>query len=134
MPSGGRDGDGHLVGVVGIGVDVVDVHRFAALLERRPELVTRLFTPVEVADAAGAPPRLAVRFAAKEAVLKALQSGLGAARWHDIEVRRETSGAPHLVLRGAAEELARRCGAVRLHVSLSHTDQTATAFVVGEDA
>ena len=120
------------MGVVGIGVDVVDVERFAALLERRPQIANKRFTSGELRDAAKAPERLAARFAAKEAVLKALSAGLGAARWHDIEVEREDSGAPRIGLHGRAQQLATSRGVVRLHVSLSHTRHTATAFVVGE--
>jgi len=119
---------------VGIGVDVVDVDRFAALLERQPTLAGRLFTAAERADAGDAPERLAARFAAKEALLKALESGLGAARWHDIEVRKRDSGAPYLALHGAAADLCATRGVERLLLSLSHTATTATAFVVGESS
>lgn len=116
---------------VGVGIDIVDVARFKAVLERHPRLEERLFTVGERLDANSRPERLAVRFAAKEAVLKTLRSGIGAAPWHSIEVHREPSGAPSVRLSGVAAELARNLGVARLHVSLSHTDDTAAAFVVG---
>ncbi len=115
---------------VGVGVDVVDVARFARALERHPRLVERLFTERERDDAACRPERLAARFAAKEAVLKALGSGLGDASFRSIEVRRAASGAPHLVLSDEAQRLALSRGVDQWHLSLSHTASTATAFVI----
>ncbi len=114
-----------------VGVDVVDVARFALALRRRPRLLERLFTPREREDAAGRPERLAARFAAKEAVLKTLGSGLGDAPFSSIEVQRRPSGAPVIVLHDGAADLARARGITRLHVSLSHTATLATAFVIG---
>ncbi len=115
--------------VVGVGVDVVDVTRFADALERTPGMRARLFTDVErdlpVAS-------LAVRFAAKEAVAKALgaPAGLG---WHDVEVVREDSGRPRLDVRGAVAAAAAAVGIRTWHVSLSHDGGTAVALVVGEE-
>ena len=118
------------MGVGGVGVDVVDVERFAAVLARRARFAERVFTPGERADARDAPERLAARFAAKEATMKCLGVGLGAVGLHDVEVRREPSGAPRLVLHGAAAALARERGALSWHVSLTHTAITAAAVVV----
>ena len=115
-------------------MDLVDVTRFALALERRPALARRLFTERERADAHERPERLAARFAAKEAVLKSLGVGLGAAPWHAIEIRRSASGAPRVHLSGAAAELAHQRGVNRWHVSLSHTTATATAFVIASTA
>jgi holo-[acyl-carrier protein] synthase len=115
---------------VAVGVDVVDVARFALAMERRPRLVQRLFTERERGDTGERPERLAARFAAKEAVLKAMGSGLGDAQFQSIEVQRAPSGAPHIVLYADALALATRCGIDSWHVSLSHTDSVATAFVV----
>lgn len=126
--------------IVGIGVDDVDVGRFRRSLERTPTLAVRLFTEGEraYADRAGpatAAQRLAARFAAKEAVLKALGAGLGACGFHDIEVVRDDgSGAPALALHGRAAVLAAGRGAATLHLSLTHTEVRATAFVVAETA
>jgi holo-[acyl-carrier protein] synthase len=118
------------VATVGVGIDLVDVERFAALLARRPGVLERLFTEVERRDAGARPERLAARFAAKEAVLKSLSVGVGAAPWRAIEVRRDPSGAPRLALSGAAAELAARRGVGAWHVSLTHTATSAGAVVV----
>jgi holo-[acyl-carrier protein] synthase len=117
------------VAIVGVGVDVVDVERFARSLERTPRLAERLFTPDERAVAR--PERLAARFAVKEALAKALgaPSGLG---WHDAEVVSDEGGRPWLKLRGTVAEAARACSADAWHVSLSHDGGIATAFVVLE--
>jgi len=115
---------------VAVGVDVVDVARFALALQRRPRLAQRLFTPRERTDTNDRPERLAARFAAKEAVLKALGSGLGDASFHSIEVQREPSGAPVIVLYDEALDLARVRAITTWHVSLSHTSTTATAVVI----
>ncbi|NNN09901.1 MAG: holo-ACP synthase [Acidimicrobiaceae bacterium] len=116
---------------VAVGVDVVDVVRFTLALQRRPRMIDRLFTQREREDTAERPERLAARFAAKEAVLKTLGSGLGDASFQSIEVQRQKSGAPMIVLHDEAVGLARSRGITELHVSLSHTAATATAFVIG---
>jgi holo-[acyl-carrier protein] synthase len=129
------DGAQPPVGVVGVGIDAVDVARFARVLERRASVADRLFTAGELAYARSAPdpvPRLCTRFAAKEAVMKALGVGLWAYPFHDVEVVRNGLDAPGLVLSGAAGALAGRSGVVRWHLSLSHTDQVAMALVVAE--
>jgi len=128
-------GDPRVGGVRGIGVDAVDVDRFRRVIERRPALLQRLFTDSEQAYArAGRDPgpRLAARFAAKEAVLKALGVGIGAAGFRDIEVVRAEGGQPGLALWGRAESLAARRGVRRWHVSLTHTDTVAVASVLAE--
>ena len=114
--------------IVGIGVDVCDVARFESSLRRTPELRERLFT---VAERDRAPASLAARFAAKEALAKALRApgGLG---WQDAEVVTEESGRPVLVLRGSVLAAAEALGVVRTHLSLSHDGGIATAFVVLE--
>jgi len=114
---------------IAVGVDVVDVPRFRALLERRPRLEERLFTSGERRDANGQAERLAARFAVKEAVLKSLRSGVGAAKWHDIELVRAASGVPSVRLSGRAAELASERGVAEILVSQSHSDATAVAFV-----
>ena len=113
-----------------MGIDLVDVGRFARLLERRPRLAERLFTEGERRDAAMRPERLAARFAAKEAVLKSLRVGVGAAPWRAIEVRRDVGGAPALTLWGAAATLAADRGVGTWHLSLTHTATCAGAVVV----
>lgn len=119
---------------MGIGVDAVDVARFRLMLERTPSMRQRVFTVEELAyaDAQSDPvPSLAVRFAAREAVMKALGVGLGAFDFHDIWVRRQESGQPEIVQTGRAATLAERCGVQHWLVSLTHTDQTAIAYVMG---
>ena len=113
--------------MIGLGVDAVDVDRFGEVLARTPRMRTRLFTDGELAVAQT--PRLAARFAVKEAVMKAMGVGFGAFGWHEVETVRAESGAPEVVLRGAAAELARTRGISRWLVSLTHTDSTAVAVV-----
>jgi len=118
---------------VGLGIDLVDVARFASVLLRRPAIAERLFTAGErsyAATLANPVPSLAVRFAAKEAVMKALGVGLGAFAFADLEVQREPSGEPHLVLTGRAAELASQRSVQAWLVSLTHTSTTAAAVVL----
>jgi len=120
--------------VVGVGVDAVDLDRFRLVLGRRRHLAERVFTEGERADArasADPVPRLAARFAAKEAVMKALGVGLGAFALAEVEVvRDDRSGAPSLVLHGSAADRARSAGVARWHLSLSHSGLVALAMVV----
>jgi holo-[acyl-carrier protein] synthase len=118
--------------VVGVGVDVMEIDRFAESLRRRPRLAERCFTDAEAAycSAKPFPPQhFAARFAAKEAVGKAL--GVGMTRWREVEVVRGR-GAPTIALHGLYAERARRLGVDRVHVSLTHGRDTAMAFVVAE--
>ena len=118
---------------VGLGIDLVDVARFASVLLRRPSIAERLFTSGErsyAATLANPGPSLAVRFAAKEAVMKALGVGLGAFAFADLEVQREPSGEPRLVLTGRAAELASQRSVRTWLVSLTHTSTSAAAVVV----
>ena len=114
--------------IVGVGVDLVDVERFRASLERTPGLRDRLFTEAERALPVES---LAARFAAKEALSKALGAppGLG---WHDAEVVSDESGRPSLVTRATVAEAAKAAGVDSWHVSLSHDGGNAIAMVVAE--
>jgi holo-[acyl-carrier protein] synthase len=114
--------------IVGIGVDVVDLARFALSLERTPHLADRLFTAVE---RGGSAESLAAAFAAKEAVAKAL-SAPGGLEWHDVEVLHESSGRPYLLVTGTVAAAAVSQGILRWHVSLSHDGGTAVATVIAE--
>ena len=125
--------------VVGIGIDAVDVPRFRAILERTPSMRERCFTVAELAyaDLKHDPTeRLAARFAAKEATMKALAVGLGAFGFHDVEVvvdpGDDPSGPPRLVLRGPAKELAVQRGVTEFFVSLTHTATIAQAMVLAQ--
>ncbi len=114
--------------ISGIGVDVVDIDRFRASLERTPTLSARLFT---AAEAGLSLESRAARFAAKEAFVKALRAPAGMS-WQDIEVVSTAAGAPEFVLHGAAKARAKELGITRTHLSLSHDGPVATAFVVAE--
>ena len=119
--------------MIGIGTDLVDIDRFRDALARTPGMRRRLFTAAEqtYADQAVDPaPRLAARFAAKEATLKALGLGLGGMPMAEIEVIRHSDGRPELVLHGEAGEIAAEHGAGRWLVTLTHTDTVAQATVV----
>jgi holo-[acyl-carrier protein] synthase len=118
------------VTVVGVGIDAVDVERFAQMLARRDGLTSRLFTAIEQEEGCGNPSRLAARFAAKEATMKALGVGLGAFGFHDVWVEKEASGRPVLRFVGRAAEVAAACGTERFDVSITHTDITAQAIVL----
>lgn len=114
--------------IVGVGVDVVDVARLAAALERTPSLRDRLFTAVE--QQVTRVESLAGRFAAKEAVAKVL--GAPGLPWTEAEVVTEDNGRPRLVVTGAVREAADALGISTWHLSLSHDAGIATAFVVAE--
>jgi len=119
--------------VCGVGIDAVDVERFRALVGRRPRVVDRLFTDNELSYASRTPdpgPRLAGRFAAKEAILKALGAGIGACDFREMEVVRSDAGQPQVALAGRAARLAHERGIGRLHLSITHTDALAVASVV----
>ncbi|MGH9207889.1 MAG: holo-ACP synthase, partial [Acidimicrobiales bacterium] len=109
---------------IGIGLDAVDIGRFRRVLARRPRMQHRLFTDDERRYGArfhDPAPRLAVRFAAKEAAMKALGAGLGAFSFRDVEVVTGDSGAPSLVVSGPAAALASERGVLAWEVSLTHT-------------
>jgi len=123
------------MGIVGIGIDLVDIERFRISLERTPSMRTRLFTDVEleyVAPKVDPVPSLAARFAAREAVMKSLGLGLGAFGFHEVWVERAESGEPSLAVTGRALDLAHAAGVRRWHLSLTHSATTAGAYVVAE--
>lgn len=114
--------------IVGVGIDVVDVARFMATLERAPALRERLFTPAE----RDLPPAsLAARFAAKEAIAKALGAP-GNLRWQDATVHRVLGGPPQVEVTGTVAARAAELGVARFHLSLSHDAGIASAMVVAE--
>jgi holo-[acyl-carrier protein] synthase len=122
-----------MAGIVGVGIDLVDVERFRTSLQRTPSMRTRMFTEGERAyaeTAADPTERYAARFAAKEAAMKAMGVGLGAFGFHDVEVVREDDGRPWLRVIGAAELLALERGVVGWQLSLTHTATSAGAVVV----
>ncbi len=117
-----------------VGVDMIEVERIEQAMARHGErFFTRFFTPAERLQANNIPARLAARFAAKEAVAKALGTGIGDVCWVDIEVHSDERGRPHLKLHNAAAALAADLGLRGWQVSLSHTQELAIAFVVATD-
>ncbi len=113
------------------GVDLIEIDRFSAAFQRyRQRLLQRLFTPTELAENAENMASLAVRFAAKEAVAKALGTGIGPITWQEIEICRGHSGEPILYLHGAAKQLAETQNLRMWSLSMSHTQNHAIAFVV----
>jgi holo-[acyl-carrier protein] synthase len=120
--------------IVGVGIDVVPVARFAETLSRSPALADRLFTAAEQTTASGAPrtaESLAARFAAKEALAKSLGAGGGMA-WTDAEVLVDDAGRPSLSITGSVQARASALGVTHLHVSLSHDGGIASATVIAE--
>ncbi len=118
--------------VLGVGTDLTDVEMVRAALQRRPGLRHRIFTDDEWAFAARHRdpfPHLAARFAAKEAVMKALGQGMSRIRFSDVEVRRDRS-APWLELHSTAASAAREVGVDAWHLSLTHTKSIAHAIAV----
>jgi holo-[acyl-carrier protein] synthase len=114
--------------IVGVGIDVADIARFSRALQRTPALATRLFTERE----RGLPVQsLAARFAAKEALAKALGAPRGLL-WTDAEVVSGPGGRPSLEVAGTVAAAARKAGVTRWHLSLSHDGGIATAVVIAE--
>lgn len=117
------------------GVDIIEVSRIdEAILRHGDRFFQRFFTHQELIDADGRTPALAARFAAKEAVAKALGCGIGDVGWKEIEIVRDARRSPQLRLHGAADALARRLGLDEWAVSLSHTHEHAMALVVAQGA
>jgi holo-[acyl-carrier protein] synthase len=119
--------------VIGLGVDLCEVDRMRGALERTPTLRDRLFTDAELeyCQAQRDPSeRFAARFAAKEAVLKAMGLGVGACKWREIEVARADSGQPSVVLHGGARRLADERGIGSWLLTMTHTHRVAEAIAV----
>lgn len=113
------------------GVDLIETGRVQEAIERHgSRFLNRIFTEAEQRECSGRISSLAARFAAKEAVSKALGCGIGDIGWLEIEIRSNEKKAPYLVLYGEAERLAKMLGLTAWSVSLSHTESHAIAFVV----
>ena len=120
------------VRVISVGIDVVAVDRFAAMLERTPALAARLFSPEEMVTASGhprGPASLAARFAVKEAVAKALGAPAGM-DWHDCRVVSESSGQPVLQVIDTVAAAAAAAGVTGWRLSVSHDAGIAAAVVI----
>ena len=114
--------------VIGVGIDVVDIERFVQSLERTPALRDRLFT---AAEASRPPASLAARFAAKEAIAKALGAPAGMS-WQDATVRRISGAQPVVEVTGTVAAAAAAAGVDRFHLSISHDAGIASAVVIAE--
>jgi holo-[acyl-carrier protein] synthase len=124
--------------IVGMGIDIVEVNRIAAVIDAQKErFLRRVYTLDEVAyceQFKNRYERYAGRFAVKEAAMKALGTGWGrGVRWVDLEVGRERSGRPTLTLKGEARKIADRLGVKRIAISITHTAEQALAQVIFED-
>jgi holo-[acyl-carrier protein] synthase len=123
--------------IISIGIDIIEVHRVREVMARTPRFIERVYTTSERAycDSRGvvAAQHYAARFAAKEAALKALQTGwTGGIAWQDIEVAAKESGAPILLFHGRVRELYEASNASAAHLSISHTTEHAIAQVILE--
>ena len=123
--------------IISIGIDIIEVSRVRETIERTPRFAERVFTEAERAycesRGAVAAQHYAARFAAKEAALKALQTGWsGGISWQDVEVSAKDSGAPLILFHGRALELYEQTGATSAHISIAHTTEHAIAEVILE--
>ena len=125
--------------IVGSGIDITEVARIAASIERFGErFLNRIYTPNEIAycrsKKRSANQSFAARFAAKEAATKAIGTGMRrGVTWKDVEVGREPGGRPTIIFHGKAKEFAAKLGAKRVALSLTHTEHEAMAQVILED-
>lgn len=121
--------------MLSVGVDVVEIARWQNVYERHGErFLRRCYTPLEVRFARGRLPELAARFAAKEAISKALGTGLRGIKWREMEILPNRRGKPLVVLHGSARARAERLGLTEWAVSLTHEREIAIAFVVAQGA
>jgi holo-[acyl-carrier protein] synthase len=123
--------------IISIGIDIIEVKRIREVLLRTPRFAERVFTHAErdYCDTRGAvaAQHYAARFAAKEAALKALQTGWrGGIGWQDVEVAAKESGAPYLIFSGQVLNIYNGFGATATHLSISHTTEHAIAQVILE--
>lgn len=115
------------------GIDIIEISRFEKACQRHPRLLQRLFTDAEIRAIQGRrADSAAARFAAKEAVLKALGTGLRGLSWHDIQILSNELGEPVVYLSGKAEAIAKERGSGKIRVSLSHSRDMAAAVAVLE--
>ena len=113
------------------GIDLIEIDRIAKAIDRFGDrFLNRIYTPREIRYSRRRIPELAVRFAAKEAVTKALGTGLRGVGWREIEVISDRRGKPHILLHGGAAARAEKIGLNHFAVSLTHSVELGAAFVV----
>lgn len=121
--------------IIGTGIDIVEISRISRALDRTARFLSRVFTSCEIEyfnSRGNSPGHIAGAFAAKEAVLKALGTGLRGMEWKDIEIVRDSAGKPGVNLYGGARALAEGSGIRKLHISISHERDYAVAQAVAE--
>ena len=117
--------------IIKTGIDLIEIKRLRKALERHGErFLERIFTPAEIAECRGRAEALAACFAAKEAIVKALGTGIGPVGWTDVETLHHESGEPYVVLHGRARDIAEVLGLTQWAISQSHSQEMATAVVV----
>jgi holo-[acyl-carrier protein] synthase len=122
------------MGLLRSGIDLIEIYRLEQLAPAiRQRFLERVFTPSELEESQGMLPTLAGRFAAKEAVSKALGCGIGPVSWQEIEIRRGDQGQPVLSLHGNARRIAEEQGLVNWSISISHTREHAVAVAVATE-
>ena len=115
-----------------VGVDIVEISRIRKAISTWPNtFLERIYTKSEIANCNNVASRLAARFAAKEAVMKALETGAIGVNWHDIEVISNDKGAQSIQLHGKAHDKAQENGIREFSISISHSNKYAVAFVIG---
>ena len=120
---------------ISVGVDIIEINRVAATVDRFGDrFLRRIYTASEIAYCRGRAPQLAARFAAKEAVMKALGTGTRGVGWQEVEVTRQRTGEPGIKLHGRAAARAEKLGIDRLALSISHSRDYAVASVVSRMA
>ena len=120
--------------IIGVGVDTVEIDRIGEVVGRQGDrFLARVFTEEELREANGRLDRLAGRFAAKEAVLKVLRTGLAKGiSWQDVSISSGEAGEPMVALSGEAEAIAKKMGIEKVHLTITHDSVRAIAFAVGE--
>lgn len=117
----------------GVGVDIIEIARIKRVLDARGDkLLERLFTQRELEVMSKKPETIAGRFAAKEAVVKALGVGIGIISWKEIEIIKDKLGKPKVYLSGAALRRRKALGIIKIHLSISHSKSQAVAYVIAE--
>lgn len=121
--------------IVGVGVDIIEISRIKKAMERNPNFVTKVFSKNEIEYLEGRNMReesVAGRFAAKEAVSKAMGTGFSGFELKDIEIDRTTLGKPIVCLKGKAKKIEKKLGKYKIHLSISHSKENAIAYAVLE--
>lgn len=121
--------------ILGNGIDIIEIERIEMVLRRNRRFLTKIFTETErqyIDTRNGSSNTIAGLFASKEAVCKALGTGLRGFRWKDIEIKHNQQGKPEIHLSGKAKELAYKKGMDKIHISISHSDKNAVAFAIAE--